>query len=71
MSAVRRPNPLNLGLRRQVPGVILPVTIGPTTQLCDRTDVNINGKKVTIEAKDLEPREELGTIFVFLIFYSL
>ncbi|KAM7535797.1 hypothetical protein Aperf_G00000102174 [Anoplocephala perfoliata] len=60
MSAVRRPLPLNLGESRRIPGIILPVEIGPSTQLSNRTDVIINGQKVTIDARDLEVKEELG-----------
>lgn len=62
MSAVRRPLPLNLGETRRIPGVILPVEIGPSTQLSNRTDVIINGQKVTIDARDLEVKEELGEV---------
>ncbi|VDL19788.1 unnamed protein product [Hymenolepis diminuta] len=60
MSTVRRPLPLNLGETRRVPGIILPVEIGPSTQLSNQTDVIINGHKVTIEARDMEVKEELG-----------
>lgn len=69
MSTVRRPLPLNLGETRRVPGIILPVEIGPSTQLSNRTDVIINGHKVTIEARDMEVKEELGEIACSVTFY--